>query len=161
MVTVARRDEMAGLKNASSFFAKEKDMVATFTQLKEKLDGVRNKMEKSYATKNEVREESTKISQAVGNHYVSMSNFADFRKRSDDKTSDQTKMLEAARTSLANHTSHITSLKKFIEDCCKKDDLRNLTVQLKRFALYEDYKELYNKTVMPVTNMEAINNIMV
>ena len=42
-----------------------------------------------------------------------------------------------------------------------KDDLRKLTVQLKRFALYEDYKELYNKTVMPVQNMEQISNIMV
>ena len=36
-------------------------------------------MEKSYATKNEVREESNKLSTAFGKHYLSVSNFADFR----------------------------------------------------------------------------------
>ena len=46
--------------------------------LKAKIDSNRAKMEKSYATKNEVREESNKLSQAVGNHYLSVSNFADF-----------------------------------------------------------------------------------
>ena len=90
-----------------------------------------------------------------------MSNFNDFRERQEKKNSDSKDSLEAIRTSLSNHTKHITTLKKSITDMATKDDLRKLTVQLKRFALYDDYKDLYNKTVMPVQNMEQISNIMV
>ena len=36
-------------------------------------------MEKSYATKSDVREESNKLSAAIGKHYVDMSNFSDFK----------------------------------------------------------------------------------
>ena len=80
--------------------------------LKAKIDSNRAKMEKSYATKNEVREESNKLSQAVGNHYLSVSNFADFRERQEKKVTDHKDLIEACRTSLTNHTKHLTTLKK-------------------------------------------------
>ena len=63
---------------------------------------------------------------------------------------DHKDLLDACRTSLGNHTKHITSLKKFVNDSATKDDMRKITVQLGRFALYDDYKLLYNKTVLPV-----------
>ena len=81
-------------------------------ELKSKIDGVRQKMEKSYATKNEVREESNKLSQAVGNHYLSVSNFADFRERQEKKVTDHKDAIEACRNSLTNNTKHLTTLKK-------------------------------------------------
>lgn len=69
-------------------------------------------MEKNYATKNEIRDETNKISQAIGNHYLSVTNFADFRERYEKKSMETRDIIEVTRNSLANHTKHITMIKK-------------------------------------------------
>ena len=108
----AAQKDFSDIKNKMGHFAKEADVMKIISDLKSKMDGIRNKMEKSYATKNEVRDESNKLSQAVGNHYLSMSNFNDFRERQEKKVSDHKEAIEALRVSLSNHTKHITTLKK-------------------------------------------------
>ena len=100
-------------------------------------------MEKNFATKNEIRDETNKLSSAIGNHYMSVANFSDFRDRQEKKNTETRENIEVTRNSLANHTKHITQIKKEVNNAATKDDMRKLTVQLKRFALYDDYQDLY------------------
>ena len=49
-------------------------------------------------------------------------------------------MTNNCKTAIQNHTGHITKLKKEIEHKAQKRQFDELTKQLKRFALNEDYK---------------------
>ena len=153
--------DFADVKNKMQFFAKESDVMKIVGELKARHDTLRQRMEKNFATKNEIREETNKLSSAIGNHYMSVANFSDFRDRQEKKNTETRETIEVTRNSLANHTKHITQMKKEVSNAATKDDMRKLTVQLKRFALYDDYKDLYEKTVPPVQNMEQISNVLV
>ena len=125
------------------FFAKESDVMKIVGELKSKHDTLRQRMEKNFATKNEIRDETNKLSSAIGNHYMSVANFSDFRDRQEKKNTETRENIEVTRNSLANHTKHITQIKKEVNNAATKDDMRKLTAQLKRFALYDDYQDLY------------------
>ena len=60
------------------------------------------------------------------------------------------------KTSLVNHTKHITNMKKEIETLAKKRQFEELVAKMKRFALCDDYKELYDKVVPPVAEMDKL-----
>ena len=58
--------DFADVKNKMQHFAKETDVMKIVGELKAKMDTMRTKMEKNYATKNEIRDETTKLSTAFG-----------------------------------------------------------------------------------------------
>ena len=65
-----------------------------------------------------------------------------------------------AKDSLINHTRHITNMKKELETTAKKRQFDELVAKMKRFALCDDYKALYDKVVPPVAQMDSLTQKM-
>lgn len=57
---------------------------------------------------------------------------------------------------LSKLQSGIIELQQGLDNRCTKDEFRDVTDQLQRFALYEDYKSLYEKVVPPIFQMEKV-----
>ena len=119
--------------------------------MEEKINKIWNKLD-SFSLETEQLETSIReVREDLAANYTPLVDFEEFTDKSTYKANEMAKKI-------ANHETHLASLDHTSEELSDrmkvktdKADFVALKADLERHALYDDLKDLYNKTVKPVS----------
>ena len=97
------------------------------------------------------------LDQGVKMDMMTKTMFNEWRTGIEDRIYDNNESIFACKKALQNHTKHITAIKKEIEMKATKRQIDEIVKQMKRFALNDEYKVLYDKVVPPISVMQESN----
>ena len=81
--------------------------------------------------------------------------FKQYVEQTDERMNNVYELTHDIKGAVVNHTKHITKNKNDIGKRATLEELHKLQLQLKKFALCDEYKKLYEKVVPPVQLIET------
>ena len=110
---------------------------------------------KDYATKDRVNELMETLRLNLESTMMSRQMFKQYVEQTDERMNNVYELTHDIKGAVVNHTKHITKNKNEIVKRATLEEFHQLQLQLKRFALCDEYKKLYDKVVPPVQLMET------
>ena len=89
------------------------------------------------------------------NTMMSRQMFKQYVEQTDERMNNVYELTHDIKGAVVNHTKHITKNKNDIGKRATLEELHKLQLQLKKFALCDEYKKLYEKVVPPVQLIET------
>ena len=89
------------------------------------------------------------------NTMMSRQMFKQYVEQTDERMNNVYELTHDIKGAVVNHTKHITKNKNDIGKRATLEEFHKLQLQLKKFALCDEYKKLYEKVVPPVQLIET------
>lgn len=118
-------------------------------------ESLKSKVGKDYATKDRVAELMQTLQNNLESTMMSRQMFKQYVEQTDERMNNVYELTHDIKGAVVNHTKHITKNKTDIGKRATQEELHKLQLQMKRFALCDEYKKLYEKVVPPVQLIET------
>lgn len=118
--------------------------------LGEKINKLFHTLQNDYSTNHSLDKRSEKLTKYISQEFTLKKTTFDIEQRVKKEIEEINKRLTSQQSQLVDHGKRLDIQLFDIESKAPQTDIVELIQELKRFALYEDLKKLYNKTVPPV-----------
>lgn len=118
-----------------------------------KIDG-----KKTYATKEELFMDMRSVDIRVKKGFMTIEEFRKVRNQQDNKLQEIDAEVYTCKARLNTHNQDLNYLKDEIQLKANRKETKIIEMNLKKTALYDDYKKLYELVVPPVAEMQRLGN---
>ena len=108
-----------------------------------------------YETKKEVKAQIKWLDKDVADRTVCIKRYRGFCQNTDEKMNKVQNIVLEVKEATQNHTKHIQANKDAISKMATSEAMIDIHEQMKTFAVVEEFKELYDKVVPPISIVET------